>query len=119
MRLIIIRHGETHANAKHIVQGHLNSRLNKKGMAQAKKIGLRLKGEKIDVIFSSDLTRARQTASEIGRFHKAPIHYVKQIRERNAGIFEGRPFKLLLEDFARQGTTEERYKPEKGRLLLI
>ena len=91
MKLIITRHGETEENKADIMQGHLPGRLSLVGRKQAKKVALRLKNEKIDFIFSSDLTRASDTAKEIAKFHpKTPITFVKELRERNLGEFQGK-----------------------------
>jgi len=59
MRLILVRHGETEENVAKITQGHMPSKLTKQGIEQAKKLALRLKDEKIDKIFVSDLKRCR------------------------------------------------------------
>ncbi len=91
MKLIITRHGETIENQKEIIQGHLPGKLSEKGMGEAKKVALRLKGEKIDYIYSSDLARAADTAKEIAKFHpKVPIEFVKELRERKLGDLEGK-----------------------------
>ncbi|MEJ2267962.1 MAG: histidine phosphatase family protein [Nanoarchaeota archaeon] len=83
MKLIIVRHGETEENLKKIWQGHLQGKLTKKGIEQAKKLANRLKDEKLDVIFSSDLDRASDTAKEIAKFHsEVPIYLVEDLRER-------------------------------------
>lgn len=74
MKLIIVRHGETEENASEIIQGHSLGKLSKKGIEQSKKLALRLKGEKIDMIFSSDLERAKDTIKEVARFHK--VQYI-------------------------------------------
>jgi broad specificity phosphatase PhoE len=89
MKLILVRHGETDWNVRELVQGHKGVPLNKKGLEQAKKAGLRLKKEPIDIIYSSDLKRAKQTAAEIAKFHKVPTRYSKLIRERKFGKLEG------------------------------
>jgi broad specificity phosphatase PhoE len=89
MRLILVRHGETDWNVRHLVQGHKGVPLNRRGLVQAKKAALRLKAEPIDVIYSSDLKRARQTALEIAKFHKATVRYTRLIRERKFGKMEG------------------------------
>ncbi len=91
MKLIIIRHGETEENKQGIIQGHLPGILSKLGIEQAKKLAKRLKEEKIDLIFSSDLDRAKHTAEEIVRFHpEAPFELREDLRERNWGKFEGK-----------------------------
>jgi broad specificity phosphatase PhoE len=91
MKLILTRHGETEENLAGIIQGHLPGKLSKNGISQAKKVALRLKDERIDYIYSSDLARAADTAKEIARYHpNVPIKYVKELRERNHGEFEGK-----------------------------
>ena len=91
MKLIITRHGETEENKLGIVQGHLPGKLSVKGINQAKKVALRLKDEKIDFIFSSDLVRASDTAKEIAKFHpEVTIEFVEDLRERNLGEFQGK-----------------------------
>lgn len=96
MKLIIVRHGETIENQKEIIQGQRQGTLSEEGIEQAKKLALRLKEEKIDYIYSSDLARAKDTAKEIIKFHqKVPIEYTKELRERNLGEFEGKTKKEL------------------------
>lgn len=91
MKLILTRHGETEENKAGIMQGHLPGKLSAAGISQAKKVALRLKNERIDFIFSSDLARASDTTKEIAKFHpKTPIEFVKNLRERNLGEFQGR-----------------------------
>jgi phosphoserine phosphatase len=91
MKLILVRHGETEENVKGIVQGHLPGKLTKKGIEQAKKLALRLKDEKIDAIYSSDLKRASDTAKEIAEYHKnVPLKFVKELREIDCGSFSGK-----------------------------
>ena len=71
--------------------GHNPGILSEKGKEQAKKVAERLKDEKIDFIYTSDLARAKDTAKEISKFHsKAPFKVVKELRERNLGEFQGK-----------------------------
>jgi len=56
-RLIFVRHGETEENKAKIVQGQKHGKLSEEGLEQAKKVAERLKDEKIDFIYSSDLDR--------------------------------------------------------------
>jgi probable phosphoglycerate mutase len=79
MRLIVVRHGETKENSKKILMGHRHGTLSRKGVRQARETALRLSHEKIDIIFSSDLRRAKLTAKEIARYHNAPIVYTKHL----------------------------------------
>jgi broad specificity phosphatase PhoE len=91
MKLIIVRHGETYENAAKIVQGHLNSQLNELGQEQAKKVALRLKNEKIDFCYSSDLSRCVDTAEEIVNYHSGlGIVVSQELREQAKGKFTGK-----------------------------
>lgn len=91
MKLIITRHGETEENKAGIIQGHLPGKLSVDGINQARKVALRLKGEKIDFIYSSDLARTSDTAKEIAKFHpNTPIEFIEDLRERNLGELQGR-----------------------------
>ena len=98
MKLILTRHGETEENIAEIMQGHLPGKLSEKGKTQAKKLAQRLKDEKIDAIYCSNLARAVDSAKEIIVFHKnIPLRLVKELRERNHGEFEGKKRSQLTE----------------------
>ena len=96
MKIIVIRHGETEENAKHILMGHRQGTLSRRGRAQAKSLARKLRHMKIDSIFSSDLRRARDTTREIARYHDVPIFYTKALREQNYGVFQGRHVEEFL-----------------------
>ena len=109
-RLIVIRHGETYLNAKKVHQGQLQGSLNPKGRSQASELAKTLKPEKIDVIYSSDLRRAIQTSKIIAKYHKAPIIYDKDLRERHMGVFQGRP----RSETAEMRASGKDFKPKGG-----
>lgn len=87
--LIAIRHGETEWNKESRFQGHLNSALNDEGLAQARALAKRLAGERFDLLLSSDLGRALQTASAIALRSGHEIVVEPRLRERRMGIFQG------------------------------
>lgn len=89
MKLILVRHGQTEENKKHIWQGYLEGTLSKEGREQAKKLANKLKKENIDIIYCSDLQRTRNTIKPFLENNNTPIHYVEGLRERNLGILEG------------------------------
>jgi len=91
MKLILTRHGVTVENKQKIMQGHLHGKLTEEGIDQAKKLALRLRDEKIDAIYSSDLARAADTAKEIVKFHPdIPLNFVRDLREQNLKQFAGK-----------------------------
>ena len=88
-QFIAIRHGETEWNSQGRFQGHLNSGLNKAGLAQAEALGEYLARERFDLLLSSDLGRALQTASAIAMRSGHEIVVEPRLRERRMGIFQG------------------------------
>jgi len=90
MKIILVRHAETEEGKARIVLGHLPGHLSSKGVEQAKALALQLKDEPIDVIFSSDLERAADTARQVAKFHPdVPLHFVEGLRERYLGDLQG------------------------------
>jgi len=89
-RWFLTRHGETDWNKEKRHQGHTDIPLNDIGIEQAKVIAGRLKNEKIDLILTSDLIRARKTAEIIGEAIGAEIVVDKDLRERFQGDLEGK-----------------------------
>ena len=88
-QMIIVRHGQTEWNLKLVRQGHLDSPLTDKGIAQAKALAQRLAQEKFSALYSSDLGRALQTAQLIAKATGHSIITDKRLRERHLGIFQG------------------------------
>jgi probable phosphoglycerate mutase len=85
--LILIRHGETDCNRELRFQGQLDVPLNPTGLLQAQRLAQRLALEPIDVIVSSDLQRAHQTARVLARTGGPLLH--AGLREQHFGIAEG------------------------------
>ena len=88
-QLIIVRHGQTRWNLKLIRQGHLDSPLTEKGIAQAKALGERLAREVFTALYSSDLGRAIQTAKMVAETTGHKVVTDARLRERHLGIFQG------------------------------
>lgn len=91
MKLYFIRHGQTEQNVKGIIQGHTHGKLSELGKKQADLAGKRLQNEKIDIIYSSDLDRASNTANAIHRYRPhTKIIFTKELRERDYGKLNGK-----------------------------
>lgn len=88
-KIILVRHGRTDFNKERIIQGHLDTLLNKEGLEQAIAVAEKLSKEKIDVILSSDLKRAFQTALVIAQKLKKKVITSKLLRERHFGELQG------------------------------
>ena len=91
----IVRHGQTKWNLEGLMQGHSDSPLTKEGEEQAKILGDKLKNIKFDLVFSSDLFRAKRTAEVIALEHMLAVKTTELLRERNFGKYEGQPYKAL------------------------
>lgn len=85
-----IRHGCTAWNKEGRAQGCTDVPLDEEGMVQAEKLADRLNPNDWDVIYASDLLRAKQTAETINqKIRKGPIHFDPRIRELGVGKVEG------------------------------
>ena len=87
--LILIRHGETDWNRELRFQGHIDVPLNDMGHEQARRLGLRLAGETVQHLVSSDLMRAQQTAAPAAQQLQLPVVTTVTLREQHFGIVEG------------------------------
>jgi probable phosphoglycerate mutase len=87
--LILIRHGETDWNRELRFQGHIDVPLNDTGHEQARRVGLRLAGETVHHIISSDLMRAQQTAMPAASHLLLPVATTIGLREQNFGVVDG------------------------------
>jgi probable phosphoglycerate mutase len=87
--ILLIRHGETAWNAERRLQGHLDIPLNEEGERQARLLARALAHEPIDLLVSSDLGRARQTAQAVAALRGMPLQIEPGLRERCYGGFEG------------------------------
>jgi broad specificity phosphatase PhoE len=90
--LLLARHGETDWNRDGRWQGHSNTRLNESGRRQAAELAKQLDG--VDVLYSSDLDRARETAEIVARRLGLEVRFDRRLRERSFGAWEG----LTMED---------------------
>ncbi|QUI23783.1 histidine phosphatase family protein [Vallitalea pronyensis] len=91
-RLFITRHGETEWNLERRVQGSRDSKLTKKGIMQAKKLGKYLADTPIDIIYTSTSGRAVDTTKLITGKRSIDIVPMEQLQEMNMGIWEGLTF---------------------------
>lgn len=96
--IYLFRHGETDANKERRWQGcSINLPLNDVGIAQAKAVGDKLKEAKLEVIFSSPLKRALQTAEIVAESLSVPVIVKDDFREGCFGKAEGMPITELNE----------------------
>ncbi|NLP13977.1 MAG: histidine phosphatase family protein [Clostridium sp.] len=102
MRIYITRHGETQWNKKGLMQGWKNSDLTEKGIENAKRLGESLKDINFDVIYTSPLGRANETAKCINGNKDTKIVLVESLKEMGFGIWEGMENSKLKELYSEQ-----------------
>ena len=89
MEILLTRHGQTEWNVLRKVQGKVDIELNTTGIKQAEETAVKLKNTDIDIIISSPLKRAKQTADILNKEKNLPIIIDDRISERDFGEFEG------------------------------
>lgn len=87
--LIVIRHGETEWNREKRMQGTTDTQLSDVGRSQAQALGRRLAARSFGALYSSDLSRARDTALAIAEHTGIEVVTDPRLQERRFGIFEG------------------------------
>ena len=88
LRLYVARHGETEWNVQHKLQGWTDIPLDDTGRTQAAALAESLKGVHIDAIYSSTLSRSRETARTVAG-SALTVKSLDGLRERNYGHFQG------------------------------
>ncbi len=110
MRVVVGRYGKPHANVEARIQGHGDSHLTEEGSAQGEAIGARLANEPCDVLISSDLGRAHETAKRISSRNGQLIELEPRLRERAFGVGEGMGYaeldRLYPGSFLRTGAVD-------------
>jgi len=87
--LLLARHGETEWNREGRWQGHADVALNDRGREQARELAHWMRDEPIDVIYSSDLKRAHETALIIAEQKRLPVTTDAGLREIDVGRWSG------------------------------
>ena len=81
MKIYLIRHGETDWNLEQRLQGAMDIPLNENGIELARETARGLRDVPFDVIYTSPLRRARQTAEIIRGDREIPLIEEPRIRE--------------------------------------
>ena len=91
MKLYITRHGQASRNAENRILGRTDDILSEIGKAQAAELAERMKDIEIDMIFSSPLRRAKDTALAVAGAKGMEIIVDDRLIETDFGDFEGQP----------------------------
>ena len=104
MKLYFVRHGQTQYNREARFQGSVNIPLDEEGKKQAEDTGRRFeesfrKGEHIDAVYTSPLTRARTTAEIVSSHIGTAPKEEAGLEEINMGEWEGKTYGQVVEEY--------------------
>ncbi|MBN1399629.1 MAG: histidine phosphatase family protein [Anaerolineae bacterium] len=88
-RLLLVRHAQSTWSAENRVQGQADAPLSDVGRLQVAAVGERLAAYGLQVVWSSDLSRARDTAEGIAAHHGLSVRLDRRLRELHMGAWEG------------------------------
>ncbi|MEE8131440.1 MAG: histidine phosphatase family protein [Candidatus Paceibacterota bacterium] len=93
IKILLVRHGQDEDNADGILNGHRDMNLTKLGREQALIVAEKLKDDDIEIILSSPLKRAQETANIIAdKLDITKIQVEELLKERDFGILTGKLF---------------------------
>lgn len=120
-RVLAIRHGETDWNVGTRIQGHLDIGLNDTGRWQAARLAEALADEPLAAVYSSDLSRAFETARAVADRAGLPVRGEPALRERAFGRFQGLTFDQIAQawpaESERWRKRDPAFAPEGGEAL--
>ena len=99
VKIYLVRHGQSTANVDNVFLGQHDLGLTSLGYEQAKITANYLKDIPVDAIYSSDLSRAYNTAKATADLVKLPIITDKGLREIDGGEWEEMTFADLWEKY--------------------
>ena len=98
-KLILVRHGESAGNRTNTFTGFEDAPLTDTGVKQAELLRDYLVQTDIDKIYSSDLSRAYNTALPLAEAKGMCVHKESDLREINGGLWGGMPFFSIKDNY--------------------
>lgn len=126
-KYFLLRHGQALSNVENVISCWPEKRefpLTEEGRRQIEESAVKLAGKKIDMIFSSDLLRTKQTAEIVAKKLNREIKYDERLREYNMGEYNGKGieeyykvFDNQLDRFYKKAEDGESYTDIKERII--
>ena len=121
-KLILVRHAQTIDNIKFILSGSIDSKISDTGRKQIKYLTNYLKDLNIDSIYTTTLSRTKETILEISKLKNIDIIELENLNEINFGDFEGMTFNdiqsLYPDEFQKIIDDGYNYKYPNGESLV-
>jgi len=96
MKIVLVRHGESEGNVQHIISDDPKRIVNltERGRAQAEAASIKLREMRFTHAYTSQFTRAQQTAAILLRHHELELNIDARLNERISGM-DGSPVHLF------------------------
>ena len=88
-RVVVLRHGRTGHNLRHVWQGQLDVPLDEVGVRQSRAAARLVAALEPVAVVASDLVRAKATAQAVANVHGLPVRLDQRLREVDAGRWQG------------------------------
>jgi len=93
----LMRHGETEYHAEKRLLGRIDAGLNRRGREQARLAAEYFRDIDLAAVYSSPLSRCRETAQPVADMKGLAVQTVEGLMEVDMGEWDGRPLKELFE----------------------
>jgi len=114
MKISFVRHGETISNKNATATGWIDSPLTEEGFKQVEEMTKEIPTD-FSKIYSSDLTRCKQTTEIINKKLNLPIIYDARLKERNFGSLAGKTWDEIGSDLRKLDANQQfDYRPFGG-----
>lgn len=96
LHLLFVRHGETQDNIDRVLQGHRDTDLTEKGVREAKVLADKLRGQRVDAVYYSPLSRIVETIKPIlSERPDVQLHADEDLKGQALGELEGRSYDTI------------------------
>jgi broad specificity phosphatase PhoE len=117
--VLLVRHGDTQASQDGRFTGATDLPLSKEGRVHASELAVRLARYPLDAIYASSMQRAHETAGFTARVHGMEVIPVRELREMNHGVWDGKNREEILQQYGQAPLDEYdrdpyHYRPENG-----
>lgn len=120
-KIFLLRHGETAWNIEKVFRGRAEVPLTENGKRQAKFAGEYLKDKGVQAIYTSPLSRAKETAETVGRIINLNPKVDDRLTGLNFGEWQGKPYseieKQYPEEFKNYITAPQKFQSPSGETL--
>ena len=113
-----VRHGETALNRDGRLQGRVDAELSPRGLEQVARLATRLSTWEIASVYSSPLTRARQTATAIAAVAGCEVEIDERLIELDYGEWDGLPLSEIRPKRGASQFADPNFAPPGGESLV-